>query len=62
MTTRPSTTDPDHRAAEYRAALDGPPRPDHVAELTRRGIPIPASQAVASALLTDAIRREAVQR
>ena len=44
--------DPDHRAAEYRACLAGPPRPDHVAELRRLGLPVPATQGEASAALT----------
>ena len=61
MTTRPSTTDPDHRAAEYRAALDGPPRPDHVAALQALGLAIPQTQREASHLVT-AFYREAVQR
>ena len=61
MTTRPSTTDPDHRAAEYRAALDGPVRPDHVAELQALGLAIPQTQREASHLVT-AFYREAVRR
>lgn len=61
MATRPPIPEPDRRADAYRDALRLPPTPRHVAELTRRGIPIPPTQAAASALLTDAIRRE-VQR
>ena len=56
-TSRPDPA-PDPRATAYLHALRLPPTARHVAELTRRGIPIPASQAVASALLTDALRRE----
>lgn len=54
---RPTDLDAD----EYRRALDAPPTVAHVSELTRRGLPIPASQREASRLLTDAIRREARQ-
>ncbi len=59
MATRP---EPDRRASAYLDALRLPPTARHVAELRARGIAIPSTQAVASALLTDAIRREAVQR
>ena len=61
MATIPRST-PDPRASAYLDALRRPPSARHVSALRERGIPIPASQAVASALLTDAIRREAVQR
>ena len=57
MTARPPTTDPDPRADAradaYRRALDGPPRPDHVDELKRLGLPIPRTQGEASAALTS---------
>ena len=62
MTARPPTPTTDPRADAYRRALSAPPTADHVAALRARGIPVPATQAAASALLTDAIRREAVQR
>lgn len=62
MATRPPTTDTDPRADAYRRALDRPPTPRHVAALQALGLPVPATQRAASALLTDAIRREAVQR
>ena len=48
--------DPDHRAAEYRACLAGPPRPDHVAALQALGLPIPRTQREASDLVTAYIR------
>ena len=62
MTTRPSTTEPDRRADAYRAALDGPPRPDHVDELKRLGLPIPRTQREASDLVSAFYRGRAVQR
>ncbi len=49
--TRPDP-DPDPRADAYRRALDGPPRPDHVAELRRLNLPVPVTQREASAALT----------
>lgn len=48
---RPDPT-PDPRADAYRRALDGPPSADHVAELTRLRLPVPATQGEASAALT----------
>lgn len=50
-TSRPDPA-PDPRADAYRAALDGPPRPDHVDELRRLHLPVPATQREASAALT----------
>ena len=54
-TSRPDPA-PDPRADAYRAALDGPPTPRHVAELTRLRLPVPATQGEASAALTTYIR------
>ena len=52
MATQTSTTAPDPRAAAYRAALDRPPTPRHVAALQALGLPVPATQGEASAALT----------
>lgn len=53
--------DLDERALEYRARLEGPPTPRHLAELRRLGIEPPRTQREASDLLTACIRAAALR-